>query len=112
MNKAILLLPVLVFSLGIAYAEHLDDIEVLVLDYDGNSATIQLDWNPDETIQKYEIGCVSCIPNVIEFTTEDNFTMTNVTAFPNNSNAMLYIIAYDSNDEIINAKQILVDISQ
>jgi len=38
--------------------------------------------------------------------------MKNVTAFPNSPIAMLYIIAYDSNDEIINAKQILVDIKK
>ncbi|HEY4680834.1 MAG TPA: hypothetical protein VIH04_06175 [Nitrosarchaeum sp.] len=112
MNRILLLIPFFVFGIGTAYAEPLEYVQALVLDHEDNYATVQLDWNRDGTVKKYEIGCVSCIPNVVEFSTEDIFTMKNVTAFPNSSNAMLYIIAYDSNDEIINAKQILVNIKK
>ena len=96
--------------MSLAYAEPLEDIQTSVLDYDGNSATVLLDWNGDETIEKYEVGCVSCIPNIVQYTTNNDLTLDDVTAFPNTSNAMLYIISYDTNDEIINAKQILVNI--
>ncbi len=112
MNRIFFLIPLFVFGVGTAYAEPLEDIQTLVLDYEDNSATLQLDWNFDEMVKKYKIGCVSCIPNAVHFSTDDSFTMKNVTAFPNSPIAMLYIIAYDSNDEIINAKQILVDIKK
>lgn len=112
MSKVILLLPLLLFGMSLSYAQPLDDIQTFVLDYDGTYATILLDWNGDETIEKYEIGCVSCIPNIVQYTTNDDLTVDGVTAFPNNPNAMLYIISYNSNDEIINAKQILIDIKE
>ena len=110
MNRIFLLIPLLVFGVGMAYAEPLEDVLTSVSDYDDNSATVRLDWNHDAMAKKYEVGCVSCIPNVVKFTTGDSFTLTNVTVLPNSSTAMLYIIAYDSDDEIINARQILVDI--
>ncbi len=81
----------------------------MVLNYDGVSATVKIKWNSDVVV-KYEIGCVSCMPNISEITLENNITLDNVTPFPNTKNAMLYIIAYDSNDEIVDAKQILVNI--
>lgn len=109
MVKTLLMLPVLllVFGMGFAYAEPLDDASVTVLNYDGISATLKMEWNSNETVTKYEIGCVSCMPNTLEMTSESSITLGNVTSFPNTSNAMLYIIAYDLDDEIINAKQIL-----
>ena len=110
MNRIFLLIPLFVFSIGTAYAEPLENIQTSVLDYDDYSATVQLDWNNDEMVKKYEIGCVSCIPNVVQFSIEDNFTLKNVTAFTNSSYAMLYIIAYDSDNEIINAKQVILEL--
>ncbi len=109
MVKTLLMLPalLLVFGMGFAYAEPLDDASVTVLNYDGISATLKMEWSPDETVTKYEIGCVSCMPNTLEMTSESSIILGNVTSFPNTSNAMLYIITYDLDDEIINAKQIL-----
>jgi len=100
----------LAFGMGYAYAEPLDDTSVTVLNYDGISATVKIEWNPDESVTEYKIGCVSCMPNTLEITDESNITLDNVTPFPNTSKAMLYMIAYDSNDEIINAKQIFVSL--
>ena len=105
-------MPLLVFGVSIAYAQPMENIQTQVLSYDGNAATIQLDWSHDKRVQNYEIGCVSCIPNVVEFSFDASFIMDGVTAFPNSSDAMLYLIAYDENNEIINAKQILVDIRE
>ena len=112
MVKTLLMLPalLLVFGMGYAYAEPLDDTSVTVMNYDGTSATLDIEWNHDDAVTKYEIGCVSCMPNILEITTESSITLDNVTSFPNTSNVMLYMITYDSNDEIINAKQILVNL--
>lgn len=110
----VLAIPVFlfVFSIGLAYAEPLDETSVMVWEYDRNSATVQITWNHDETVAKYEMGCVSCIPNTSEYTTEDSITLDNVTPFPNTAKVMLYLIAYDSDNEIINAKQRLVSLDQ
>jgi len=112
MAKTLLMLPALlfVFGMGFAYAEPLDDASVTVLNYDGISATLEIEWSHEEAVTKYEIGCVSCMPNILKMTSESGITLDDVTAFPNTTNAMLYMIAYDSNDEIINAKQILVNL--
>ena len=112
MAKTLLMLSalLLVFGMGFAYAEPLDDASVTVLNYDGISATLEIEWNSDEAVTKYEIGCVSCMPNTLEMISESSIILDDVTAFPNTTNAMLYMIAYDSNDEIINAKQILVNL--
>ncbi len=95
-----------------AFAEPLDNIQISVLNYDGNSATVQITWNHDDKATNYKIGCVSCKPNTAEFTTGDSITFNNVTSFPNSSTAMLYMITYDSENEIIIAKQLIVDLSQ
>jgi hypothetical protein len=112
MNKIFLAIPVFLFVFGVnfAHAEPLNEINTIVSEYDKISATVEILWNHDETVTKYEIGCVSCMPNTSEFTFADNITINNVIPFTNTSNVMLYLIAYDSSDEIINAKQILVDI--
>jgi len=110
MNTIFLLIPLFGFGISMAYAEPFEYVQAQVLDYDGNSATVQLDWNHDEMTKKYEIGCVSCIPNVVHFSSGTSFTMKNVTGFSSSLTAMFYIIAYDSNDEIINAKQILTNL--
>jgi len=95
-----------------AFAESLDNIQISVMNYDGNFATVQITWNHDDTAANYKIGCVSCKPNTAEFTTGDSITFDNVTPFPNSSTAMLYVITYDSENTIISARQLIVDLSQ
>ena len=112
MNKLLFLLPLLAIASGTVHAEPLEAVDSGILVDGGGSVMIELDWNPDETVEKYEVGCVSCTPNISEFTSNDWFVLDDVTAFPNSSNVMLYLIAFDSTDEIIAAKQIIVDIDQ
>ncbi|MDH3677619.1 MAG: hypothetical protein OEQ12_04880, partial [Nitrosopumilus sp.] len=83
-----------------------------VLDYANNTATIQITWNDDEDTSSYQIGCVSCFPNFVESTSENSIVIGNVTSFPNSSIAMLYGLAYDFQNEIISAKQILINLAQ
>ena len=97
--------------LGLAYAEPLESVDVTVIEYEDGQASIQVDWNFDENALKYEIGCVSCMPNTSKFVSSDGVVLNQVTSFPNSSSAMLYLIAYDSQDEILNAKQLLIDLS-
>lgn len=114
MSKALLAIPVLllVFGISSAHAEPLDDVRVNVLEYDGNYATVQMTWDNDETLTKYEMGCVSCIPNTSEFTTESKIILDKVTSFPKTSKAMLYLVAYDSQEEIIDARQFIIDLTR
>ena len=105
------LIPFVLFgSTGLAYAQPLADIEVDILDYTNDTATAKISWNADQAATKYEIGCVSCSPNITKHTTGNDFTLSNITVFPNTSFAMLYILAYDSENELINAKQIILDL--
>ena len=116
MNKGIFFaLPALLFTVGLmqySYAETFDGLSASVLGYDGNSAQIQLVWNSDESTSKYSVGCVSCMPNVVQSTTASDIIIENVTPFPNSSNAMLYVIAYDSDDELIKATQIILNLEE
>ena len=95
-----------------AFAEPLDNIEIFVSNYDGDSATVEITWNHDNKATYYKIGCVSCNPNTVKFTPDDSITFNNVTPFPNGSFAMLYVIAYDSQNEMISAKQLIVNLNQ
>jgi len=95
-----------------AFAESLDNIRILVSNYDGNSATVQITWNHNDEATNYKIGCVSCNPNTEKFTTGDSIKFNNVTPFPNGSFAMLYVITYDSQNEIISVKQLIVNLNQ
>jgi len=115
--KVIALLGLLVLVTGVilgnpAFAEPLDNIQISVLNNGDNPATVQITWNHDDKATNYKIGCVSCEPNTAEFTTGDSITFNNVTPFPNSSTAMLYMITYNSENEIIIAKQLIVDLSQ
>ncbi|NIP61993.1 MAG: hypothetical protein GWN01_08945 [Nitrosopumilaceae archaeon] len=112
MDKTLLILPLFIIGIGMAYAEPLENIETSILEYENGYAVIQLNWNDDESAKKYEAGCVSCIPNISEFTSTNTITMKDIAALPSSSNAMLYVLAYGSNDEILTAKQILVDIKK
>ncbi len=112
-NKILFLIPLVLFAgMGLAYAEPLADIDVEVLSSNDDSATVKLSWNSDQAAAKYEIGCVSCSPNTEKSTIGDGITLNNVTPFPNSSDAMLYVITYDSENKIISAKQLIVDLSQ
>ena len=113
-GKILLMIPALLLIFGIdrAYAEPLDGVSIAVQEYDGISANIKMNWNHDETVTKYQIGCVSCMPNISEFSLEDSINLDGVTPFPNSSNAMLYLIAYNLQDQIIDARQFLVDLTQ
>jgi len=109
MNRIFLLIPLLIFGVGIAYAEPLEDIQTSVLDYENNYVTVQLTWNFDDAISNYEIGCVSCIPNFSESTTNSEIILQNITSLENGL-VLLYIIAYGDNDEIITAKQVTLEL--
>ena len=110
MNRILWLIPVFVFGMPMAYAEPLDIVNSSVMEYDGNSATVHLNWNHDEIVKKYEVGCVSCIPNFSEETTLDEIILENVMSI-SDGNALLYVIAYDNDNEIIAAKQIILELS-
>jgi len=113
MNGFILTMPIFLVVLGIgyAYAEPLS-VNVEIIEYADDSATVKMTWNDDPSVFKYEIGCVSCSPNVSEISMDNNITLNDVSTFPNTSNALLYVIAYDSEDEIVDAKQILIDVTE
>ena len=112
MRKLVFLLPLLVVSMGMAYAEPLENIQTSVLDYTNNTATVQITWNADEDASSYKIGCVRCFPNTLESTSENSIVVSNVTPFPNGSIAVLYGLAYDLENNLISAKQIFVNLAQ
>ncbi len=112
MRKLVFLLPLFVLSMGMAYAEPLDKIQTSVLDYTDNKATVKIIWTADDDAASYSIGCVSCFPNTVDSTSENSITIQNVTPFPNGSMAMLYALAYDSENNLISAKQIFINLGQ
>ena len=96
-------------SLGTpAFAEPLEEITTLVSNFDDASSSVTISWNHDDRAASYKVGCVSCNPNISESTTDNSIELHNVTPFPNSSSAMLYVIAYDSENEIIAAKQLII----
>jgi len=95
-----------------AFAEPLGNVRIFASNYDGDSATVKITWNHDDEAKNYTIGCVSCNPNTVKSTSSDNITFNNVSPFPNGSFAMLYLITYDSQNEIISAKQLIVNLNQ
>ena len=114
MAKTLFGIPVLLimFTLPLAYADLSEnDVTATVLEFDGISASIQITWNSNYDT-KHKIGCVSCMPHTFEFLSEDSMIFENVTPFPNSTNAMLYLISYDLQDEIVHAKQIILDLAQ
>ena len=110
MRKLVFLIPLFVFGVGMAYAEPLENVQTSVLDNTNNTATVKITWNPDENTSFYKIGCVSCFPNTVESTSENNITISNVTPFPNGPMAMLYALAYDLENNLVSAKQIFVNL--
>jgi hypothetical protein len=115
--KVIALLGLLVLMSGVlfsnqAFAEPLDTVKTSVSNYNGDSATVKINWNNDNSSKNYKIGCVSCTPNIVKYTSSDDVTLNNVTPFPNGSYAMLYVISYDSQNNILSAKQLIVNLNQ
>jgi len=94
--------------LGTAYADPLESITVL--ETGGSTSPLQIIWNHDDSVSDYEIGCVSCLPNFSESTTHDEITLDKIATLDSGF-AILYIIAYDSNDEIITAKQLIIKLT-
>ena len=112
MKTLVIFLPMLIVGIGTAYAEPLGNIQASVLDYSNNTATIKVTWDPDESVSSYQIGCVSCFPNIVNSTSENSIIINNVTPFPNSSISMLYGIAYNFENQILVAKQIIVNLAQ
>lgn len=116
--RAIALLGLLAMAVAMhpstpAFAEPLEEITASVSNFDGASspsATVTITWNHDGDVANYRAGCVSCNPNTSESTTDDSIELHGVTPFPNGSSAMLYVVAYDSENEIIAAKQLIVSL--
>jgi len=109
---ALFVLAIGVISTNQVFAEPLDTVRISVSNYNGDSATVKITWNNDSSAKNYKVGCVSCTPNVVEFTTGNSITIHNVTPFPNGSYALLYVISYDSQNNIITAKQLIVNLNQ
>ena len=97
---------------GLAHAQPLESIDATVVTYDDNQAMVEIAWNTDPNIANYEIGCVSCMPNFSNYVETESITLSNVTPLPNTHYALLYVIALDSNNEIITAKQIIIDLDK
>lgn len=111
MKILLFLIPLITFSVGIAYAEPLENIRTTVLDYSNSTATVQVTWEIDEDALSYKIGCVSCFPNLVESVSVNKAILGNVTSLPNSSIAILYGLAYDIENNLISAVQIFVDLS-
>ena len=111
MNRFLFLIPLLLGTgIGFAYAEPLDDVRTEILGFDGSYADVQISWNQNDVVSQYEIGCVSCYPNISEITTENSIILSDITSIGETSIAVLYLIAYDSENEIIKANQIFVEL--
>ena len=112
MNKFLLLIPLLLSTgVSLAYADPLDEVMTEILEFNDNAATVQMSWSQDDAVFQYKIGCVSCSPNISEITTEHSIILDNVTSIGDADIALLYVMAYDSNNEIIDVKQIFVELN-
>ena len=112
MNKFLFLIPLLLSAgISLAYAEPLDGVMTEILEFNDNSATVKISWSQDDAVFQYKIGCVSCSPNISEITTENNIILDNVTSIGDADMAMLYVMVYDFNNEIIDVKQIFVELN-
>ena len=98
-------------GVSLAYAEPLDEVMTEVLEFNDNSATVQTSWSQDDAVSQYKIGCVSCSPNISEITTENSIILDNVTSIGDADIALLYVMAYDFNNKIIDIKQIFLELN-
>ena len=104
MLSAVIIVP----SFDSVYAQPLEEVNVDVLEFDGTFAIVEISWN-DNGASYYESGCVSCMPNLSDTTTDNSLILNNVTSLAG-GNTLLYVIAYDDTDEIISAKQIMIQL--
>jgi len=110
MRFLLIILSMVAFGLlNTAYAQPLDGVTTTILEFEDSTASVKLTWNLDDTVSNYEIGCVSCIPNFSESTTNNEIILQNITSLENGI-ALLYIIAYGDNNEIIAAKQVMLEL--
>lgn len=109
MRCMLMVLFVASFSLlGTGYAQPLDDVNTTVFEFEDSTASIHFMWNHDDTISKYEIGCVTCTPNFSEITINDEIVLEDINILENGF-ALFYIIAYNAEDsEIITVKQVML----
>ena len=105
---AMLIAIVIVPNFDTVYAQPLQEVNVDILEFDGIFAIVEISWN-DNGASYYETGCVSCMPNLSDATTENSLILNDVTSFAG-GNALLYVIAYDDDDEITSAKQIMIQL--
>jgi len=105
--KLLLFSLVLLLTPIMAYAQSLDDVNAMITDTQGDTVTVQFSWNNDDDVSYYEVGCVSCIPNIKQTTTENSITLHGVTLLEDDS-VLLYVLAYDEGDTHISVKQILL----
>ena len=108
MNYFVILPLVIIGLVGMAYAEPLEEINTEILEYSDSSVSVKVSWSDDPSVFKYEVGCVSCIPNTYEDTNENTITLHNITALDDGI-ALLYILAYDDSEQIVSGKQIIVE---
>ena len=101
----------LVASSDAAYAQPLDEVTVSLLESKDSGASVQFAWIHDDTVSNYEVGCVSCIPNFSEHTSDDKIILQNVSSLENGL-AIFYIIAYDDDEQIMTVKQLLLKLYQ
>lgn len=99
---------VIVSNFDDVHAQPLQKVNVDILESDGIFATVNISWN-ENGASYYESGCVSCMPNLSDTTTTNTLILNNVTPLAD-GNAWLYVIAYDDDDEIISAKQIMIQL--
>ena len=97
----------LIGIIGISYAEPLEKIDTEIIDVTETTASIRIAWNHDGSVLKYDVGCVSCLPNTKQSTTSDFAVLNNVSTL-NDGTAIMYVLAYNSANEIITAKQIVL----
>jgi len=105
--KTVLFSILLLMMVVPAYAAPLDKVTAVITDASDVIVTIQFSWNEDETVAYYEVGCVSCQPNIRETTIENFVTLRGVTLLANGS-VLLYVLAYDEGDTYMEVKQILI----
>ena len=106
---AMLIVIIIVPNFDTVHAQPLQEVNVDVLEFDGTFAIVEISWN-DNGASYYEAGCVRCMPNLSDATTENSLILNNVTSFAG-GNTLLYVIAYDDADEIISAEQIMIQLS-
>lgn len=107
----LLIMVAAIYQTTLAFAEPLELVASSVSNYDGSSATVTMTWNHTDMVSSCKVGCVSCEPNTSESTTDYGIMLHKVTPFPNSHMAMLYIIAYDSDNNIITAKQLIINLN-